>query len=153
MSAAGPAARLVLDVAPVAKPRMTQRDRWAERPAVLRYRAYCDELRAKAGEAGYGVGGVLRVRFALPMPASWSRAKRTRHDGAPHRGKPDVDNLCKGLMDCLLKDDAGVWRLEAEKVWAERGAIAVWQGDGDGTGLDDRGSVGGGRVPGVGLRA
>lgn len=38
----------VFDICPLPKPRMTQRDRWAKRPAVLRYRAFCDEVRLRA---------------------------------------------------------------------------------------------------------
>lgn len=34
-------------IVPVPKPRMTQRDKWQKRPAVMRYRAFCDEVRAK----------------------------------------------------------------------------------------------------------
>ena len=32
-------------IIPLGKPRMTQRDKWAKRPAVLRYRAFKDECR------------------------------------------------------------------------------------------------------------
>lgn len=48
--------RLVADVPPVAKPRMTQRDRWKERPRVVKYRRFCDALRGFAN----------RQRFEMP---------------------------------------------------------------------------------------
>ena len=31
---------------PVSKPRMTQRDVWKKRPVVVKYHAFCDEMRA-----------------------------------------------------------------------------------------------------------
>lgn len=107
-------------ITPVAKPRMTQRDRWKKRPCVVRYRQFCDECRA----AGIAIGGTLEVTFWIPMPKSWSEKRKAAQDGQPHRQKPDVDNLCKGLLD-LLDDDSGVWRITAEKRWARAGAITI----------------------------
>jgi len=34
---------------PVGKPRMTRKDKWAQRPCVLRYREWADRARAAAG--------------------------------------------------------------------------------------------------------
>lgn len=36
---------IILDIEPVAKPRMTKKDKWAKRPCVMKYRAYKDMLR------------------------------------------------------------------------------------------------------------
>lgn len=108
-------------ITPVPKPRMTQRDKWAKRPAVLRYRAFCDEVLAR--------GVVLPLRyhviFILPMPESWSRAKRAEMNGSPHLSKPDKDNLEKALLDALYDDDSSVWDGRVSKVWGERGEIRV----------------------------
>src|SRR5690606_13682513 len=49
------------------KPRMTQADRWLKRPPVLRYRAFCDEIRLK----GAKLPSRYRATFVLPMPPSW----------------------------------------------------------------------------------
>lgn len=110
------------DINPVGKPRMTQRDRWGRRKAVLNYRAFADQVRLR----GVAVPeGGARVTFVLPMPVSWSRAKRCKHLDAPHRQKPDLDNLVKALLDAIYGDDAGVHDLHARKVWGERGGIIV----------------------------
>jgi Holliday junction resolvase RusA-like endonuclease len=109
-------------ITPLGKPRMTQRDRWKQRPAVLRYRAFCDAVRASGvelPEAG------AHVTFVLPMPRSWSKRKRAEMDGQPHRQKPDVDNLTKALLDAVLKDDAAVWDIRASKRWGQVGQIIV----------------------------
>lgn len=89
---------VVLPICPVAAPRQSRRDAWDPSPAVSRYRTFRDEVRLAARAAGYELGPVLRIRFELPMPASWSGAKRRRLRGAPHQSKPDVDNLVKGFL-------------------------------------------------------
>lgn len=45
--------------------------------------------------------------------------------GQPHEQKPDIDNLVKGLLDALLKEDKGVHTIIASKSWAEHGSITV----------------------------
>lgn len=115
-----------LAVSPVAKPRMTRRDKWAQRPSVVRYRAYCDALRAELRAIpGAQLPEELEVVFVLPMPASWSKRKRAQHLGQPHRQRPDIDNLVKGLMDALLDEDAHVWSVNARKVWGADGAVRL----------------------------
>ncbi|MBK0000313.1 MULTISPECIES: RusA family crossover junction endodeoxyribonuclease [Erwiniaceae] len=112
----------VYDICPLPKPRMTQRDRWAKRPVVLRYRAYCDEVRLKRLQLP--VSG-CHVTFVLPMPASWSKKKRSASIGQPHQQKPDVDNLMKALMDALFADDSSVWDFRVSKIWGETGSIRI----------------------------
>lgn len=113
---------MIVAILPVPKPRMTQRDKWAKRPAVLRYRAFCDAVRAagvQIPESG------AHITFHLPMPASWSLAKRWEMVGKPHQQKPDVDNLGKALLDACLDDDSGVWDVRTTKRWAVNGAIEI----------------------------
>mgnify|MGYP000370789959 CR=1 FL=1 len=112
------------NILPVAKPRMTQRDKWAKRPAVMRYRAFCDQVRA-AGVELYPCG--LHVTFVLPMPASWSKRKRSEMDGQPHQQKPDWDNLAKALCDAVYSDDAHIWDMRVTKLWGQEGKIIVEQ--------------------------
>lgn len=104
----------------MAAPRQTQSDRWAQRPCVMRYRRYADDLRAAAARLGFSVPPCgMRLTFYLPMPPSWSLAKRARLDGTPHQQKPDLDNLTKAFLDALCPCDAFVWQLAGvEKRWA-----------------------------------
>lgn len=115
-----------LPVVPVGKPRMTQRDKWKKRPAVVQYHAFCDALRAYAARAGYSpaVSGDV-VTFHLPMPPSWPKKKRAAMDGQPHQQKPDIDNLAKAFWDALLGDDSVIWNATLEKRWAQSGSITV----------------------------
>lgn len=105
------------------KPRMTQQDKWKQRPAVMRYRAWCDLVRFAAGVQAPMVltqGVRLSVIVYLPCPASWSQATREQRMGTPHVSKPDLDNLVKGLMDALFVNDSFVWMIEATKFWDNR---------------------------------
>ena len=113
---------MFIPVAPVAKPRMTRRDKWAQRDTVVRYRDYKDAIRPYAVDL---VTEPQKVVFYLPMPKSWSGSKRTCMCKQLHRQKPDVDNLLKGLMDAWLIDDAAVASVHVEKRWAIGGMIEI----------------------------
>jgi Holliday junction resolvase RusA-like endonuclease len=85
----------------------------------MRYRAWADAVRAAALlEYVPSSYGRIKASFWLPMPASWSVAKRATMAGQPHRQKPDLDNLIKALLDALYSDDSGIYSVEAYKMWA-----------------------------------
>lgn len=107
---------------PVSKPRQTRADKWKKRPAVLKYRAFADECRARrvsVPEAG------AHITFILPMPKSWSKRKRAEMDGQAHQQKPDKDNLEKALLDAVFDEDCRVWDSRVTKIWGETGAIII----------------------------
>lgn len=107
---------------PVSKPRMTQRDAWKKRPVVVKYHAFCDEMRANhfmLPESG------AHLTFVIPMPKSWSKKKRIEMNGKPHQQRPDVDNLIKAVMDAIFDEDCRVWNISASKLWGEQGKIGV----------------------------
>ena len=128
--AAEPCVTFTVAGPPVGKPRMTQRDVWAKRPAVLRYREYCDRLRAAAPKFPSAPPAKLEIEFWLPMPESWPAKKKVTMAGQHHRQRSDVDNLAKSIMDALFKEDSTIWKITAEKFWAapgqERTAIRIW---------------------------
>lgn len=115
-----------IPIAPVPKPRMTQRDRWTDtekrkgRPAVLRYFDFKDDLRKE-------ITGDLDPRFdivfVIPMPPSWSKKKKADMVGRPHQVKPDVDNYLKSFMDAICKDDSYVYDAHPRKFWGYEGRI------------------------------
>lgn len=113
---------MIYSITPVPKPRMTQRDKWQKRPAVLRYREFCDQVR-EAGIEIHQQG--TEIAFYVPMPKSWSKKKREEMDGQPHKQKPDLDNLLKALLDAVHDEDCAVWSLSASKRWAKEGGIEV----------------------------
>ena len=106
------------------KPRMTQRDKWKKRPCVMRYRAYKDELNLNISKypdlvSDLESGDVIGVSWVavLPMPKSWSKKKKLAMKGRYHRQKPDRDNIDKGILDAILKDDSGVAVGSMTKIW------------------------------------
>ena len=106
---------------PIPKPRMTRSDKWKKRPCVVRYWKYKTELQGKMDICGIDIDDVIKVKFGVHMPKSWSKKKRNEMNGKPHQQRPDVDNLVKGLMDCLFKEDAHIHTVHAQKVWSEVG--------------------------------
>lgn len=121
--------RAIFPIEAMGKPRMTQRDKWAKRPAVTRYRRYADQLRLAAtakgllrpAEKGWIPYG-LKWTAGFPMPQSWSKKKMADTIGRHHESKPDRDNIDKGLCDIFFKNDAGIALGQQLKVW-------VWPGE------------------------
>lgn len=114
----------VFDINPVAYVRQTQSDKWKKRPAVLRYRAFRDEVAHKIKELPMDF---FHVVFLIPVPRSWSPARKLKTIGRPHLGRPDKDNLEKGLIDAIYRfgDDGHVWNTASTKLWAGQGAIII----------------------------
>lgn len=114
----------VFDINPVAYVRQTQSDRWKKRPSVLRYRAFRDEVAHKIKELPMDF---FHVVFILPVPASWSQKRKLATIGRPHLGRPDKDNLEKGLIDAVYRfgDDGHVWNTASTKLWGGTGAIII----------------------------
>lgn len=110
-------------ITPTPAPRQSRKDKWQPRPSVLRYRAFRDEVRLR-GVKVPPEGATLI--FVLPMPESWSKAKKACMDGTPHEQKPDLDNLEKALLDAIYGEDSHVWHLdEKTKWWGREGSITV----------------------------
>ena len=115
---------IILSITPVPKPRQTRADVWKKRPAVMRYRAFADEVRLKL--PSYVDLNCKHITFFLPMPKSWSNLKKIRMQSTPHKQKPDLDNLLKALLDAHMSDDSGIHRLGSiAKVWSTEGAITI----------------------------
>ncbi len=112
---------------PVGKPRMTQRDKWMVRPEVARYRAFADSLRLLFGTVAKIDQAPIRLnwRAYFEMPASWSKKRKAELAGAPHRQKPDRDNIDKGILDSLFLDDSGVAFGEMSKFWDDGGGARI----------------------------
>lgn len=114
---------MIYDILPVPKPRMTRSDKWKQRDCVMRYRAFCDEVRLK--KVNLPPAGAA-VTFILPMPSSWSRKKRLAMNGQPHQSKPDLSNMIKALEDALHIDDSHIWNYTGlSKLWGDFGRIIV----------------------------
>ena len=107
--------KITIPITAIGKPRMTQRDRWKQRPCVVRYREYCDQLREAVGRVE--CTGVVNWTAYFPLPKSWSKRKKAELTGQPHQQKPDRDNIDKGILDALFAEDSGIHRGELIKLW------------------------------------
>lgn len=109
------------------KPRMTRRDKWKQRPCVMRYRAWADTVRASlCNQAERGIPQNPKTpveveAFAyIAFPSSYSRKKREELAGTPHLIRPDSDNILKGLVDALWrKSDSHVYDQRCVKRWED----------------------------------
>lgn len=107
--------------APMGKPRMTQRDQWQKRPAVLRYREYCDRIRASAKlNPAWDIFAIEVIAF-IEMPESWSRKKKAAHNLRLMRQRPDWDNIGKSVCDALFEEDSILSGGMVWKFWCEEG--------------------------------
>lgn len=100
------------------------------RKEVDKYRDYCHRIREKnmfIPEAG------MWSLFVIPMPPSWSKAKKNRMRNKPHQQTPDGDNLLKSILDAMFTkhnpdpnikiNDSHIWDARYSKIWGERGRI------------------------------
>ena len=100
------------------KPRQTRSDVWKKRPCVVKYREWADKLRA--GALGFRLPmNPIEVKWEayIEMPKSWSNKKKEEMSGAPHRSKPDRDNIDKAICDALFREDKGIAFGEQKKYW------------------------------------
>lgn len=65
----------------------------------------------------------VEIEARFPIPKSVSKKKRAELDGMPYPHKPDVDNICKTILDALngiaYDDDAQVTYVTVYKAYAE----------------------------------
>ena len=114
---------MIYPINPVAKPRMTQSDKWKKRPCVMRYWEFKDQCRlynVKLPKEG------AYIIFYIGMPKSWSKKKKEATAFAPHQQKPDLSNLLKALEDAIFADDSAIWKYSGlEKLWAYEGSFSI----------------------------
>lgn len=121
---------VIFHIDPVPEPRMVRSDAWNQRPVVIRYRQFRDEIGYKIKEFNLEEAiknaSTLCVEFTIKMPGSWSNAKKDRMRNCFHQQKPDIDNLVKSLMDSLFRDigsDETIACITASKKWGDEGKI------------------------------
>lgn len=128
----------VINVVPMGAVRMSSSDRWKTNPnhldplkrqrtAVTRYFKFKDEIRSEIAKFGISIEDCVDVVFVMPMPDSWSEKKKEKMNGLPHSQRPDIDNMVKGFMDALFKEDSHIWSLKCEKRWGYKGAIIIYK--------------------------
>ena len=107
------------DAAPGA-PRQVQSDKWARRPCVLAYRAWCDAVRRACPVVPpAALVGMVSIAATYTPPTSWKPAARqmAMSNYRAKRSKPDCDNIAKAILDALWEQDAAIPALTVSKRW------------------------------------
>lgn len=128
----------LFDIIPRGAVRMTQSDRWKTNPyhtdpnkrqrkVVTEYFDFKNLLVMQANLMRFELGKCFDAVYLLPMPNSWSEKKKERMNGMPCEVKPDTDNITKAIKDALRKNDSDIWYEKAEKRWAYKGSIIIYQ--------------------------
>ena len=117
--------RLVrVETEPMAKPRMTQRDKWNKRPIVRRWNTYKDAIRLLSPPNFPMPLFNYWMIFTFKLPKRWD----VSIIGTPHQHTPDKDNLEKGILDIYLPgDDSKVFDGRVTKLWGDTDSIEIWR--------------------------
>ena len=116
---------LTLHVKAMGKPRMTRQDKWKKRPPVMRYRAFATEVRKQAGDRiPLNINNLSWVAY-LPIPKSWTQAKKDAQRGQLHLQTPDRDNIDKAILDALFKQDSAIATGTITKRWDDGKGVRI----------------------------
>lgn len=105
----------------ISKPRMTRRDKWLKRDVTSKYWAFKDKIKLWAKKNHFKIPEEpFKIIFYIKMPDSWTNKKIEAFENKPHRSKPDIDNLCKSIFDCLCEDgDQFIYNVHLVKYWSK----------------------------------
>ena len=128
----------IFNVIPMGAVRMTQSDKWKlnpnhvdpkkrQREVVSRYFEFKNQIKLQAEQMNYKLGEILEIIFLVPMPFTWSEKKKVKHNKLPVKTRPDIDNYVKSFMDALENEDGFVWNIKAQKRYAFKGSILVYE--------------------------
>lgn len=107
-------------------PRMTQRDKWMQRPCVMAYRGWCDQLRTAAPSLPIAADvDEINIVATYSPPESWSPRRRQLAIGTKKRSKPDGDNILKAVCDALWNDDHKLGDKVVCRRWGEIDQIQI----------------------------
>jgi len=85
-----------------------------------RYNQYKQDLSALCKQKGFTFPHQgAHIRFYVPCPKSWSQKRKKAYHMKLHMGKPDVDNMCKAVLDSLFLEDKHVADLRITKFWVD----------------------------------
>lgn len=110
--------RFNIPAAAMGKPRMTQRDKWYKRDRTDKYWRWCEVVRAFVNPVPPAeTVEQLEIIAYYMVPKSWSKKKRHAAIGTRKRTVPDHDNILKGILDALWKQDAALGDCIIRRRW------------------------------------
>ena len=99
---------------PISKPRMTSQGK--NKPGLKKYWNYAYKIKTICTKLPVDPK-MVTVYAYFPFPKSYSKKKRKELASKAHRVKPDCDNVLKGVMDALFKNDSGIYHAMIKKYW------------------------------------
>lgn len=103
---------------PRGKPRQTRSDKWKKRKCVVQYRQWADGLRKELSVFIVPQEpDKLIVTAYIEIPKSWSKMKKEKMKGKPHKQTPDSDNILKAVCDAIWKGDQVLYNCHVQKFW------------------------------------
>ena len=107
--------KVVLLEKPIGKPTQTYADKFADRPTILAYRAFCDRLRYQAYKKNQKQSLLGPTRLYV---SCFVKDTTTHRREGPHTVKPDADNILKAIADALFLNDQAIYVMSCTKLWA-----------------------------------
>ena len=101
----------------MAKPRMTQKDKWCKRVSTTKYWSFKDKLILEANKCNFILSEAFEFFAFIEMPKSWSAKKKKNMFLSKHQNKPDTDNVMKSINDIFGKTDEKRWSNTGHKFW------------------------------------
>ena len=111
-----PIFQFVVNGRPAPKPRMTQSDRWKQRPCVLRYREYADAIRAAAIDAkrthalpdDFLFDGNVEVEALFGKDYTLIKVSEISGEVQIKKSRGDIDNYGKSVAEGLFAQQSGM---------------------------------------------
>lgn len=115
--------KIEIPIQPMPAPRLTHQGRFTKR--AKEYFKYKNFLWVYCTTNDFQLSEKVRITFYMEIPKSITKKEKTKRLGNPHKQRPDLDNLVKGVWDGLAKEDGYIHYLECSKFWAEEGKIVI----------------------------
>ena len=118
---------IVVPIKPIGAVRLVASDRWAKRPRAVMYFDWKNEFKLiinqspmlqKAIEEIKNIGGI-EIISKHSLSESWSGVKKKELYGMPMTQKPDWDNVAKGILDLMFKEDSFIHKASVGQYWCD----------------------------------
>ena len=115
--------KIEIPIKPKPAPRITHQGRFTK--SAKAYYSYKDYLKLFCNANDFIISEKVKITFFIPIGKSISKKETALRLGNPHKLKPDLDNLCKGVWDALATEDGFIHYAILQKVWSLEGKIVI----------------------------
>lgn len=115
--------KIEIPIKPKPAPRITHQGRFTK--AAFSYYAYKEYIQMYCKANEFVISEKVKITFYIPIGKSISKKEKSNRLGNPHKLKPDLDNLCKGVWDALATEDGYIHYAILQKVWSAKGKIII----------------------------